>query len=287
MSKYQVPETRISEYPYVFILDIDGTMIGDISPQIMLYELCTSLKDKRLKMNAKELEIKLINGLLRPSLGNFLKKMKETFHNRVEFFIYTSAEKQWTLFLIPHIERILGIKFNRPLFTRDSCQFFDGEYKKSLIKIFPKVLSTLHKKYGKIDKNAMKERVLIIDNNSSVYDEIDKKHLLICPTYDYKIPENIPASLSNSIYQIHYQRIIKVLCKNIPNLSLTQNYIIFQVEFYKFYVNFLQTIQKNNELYKNDRFFGYLANVIIYKGITKFSYKTILYLQKKMGKRYK
>ena len=25
--------------PFIFILDIDGTLIGDISPQVMLYEM--------------------------------------------------------------------------------------------------------------------------------------------------------------------------------------------------------------------------------------------------------
>ncbi len=279
-----VPNTVKSEHPYIFILDIDGTMIGDISPQIMAYELYVSLKDKHFKINSKEFENKLSNGLIRPTLGNFIKKMKDIYHGKAEFFIYTSAEKQWTHFLIPHIERILGVKFNRPLFTRENCQLINGDYKKNLAKILPKIMSTLQKKYGKLDKNIIKERILVIDNNNSVYDEIDKKHLLVCPTYDFKIPENIPVYITEPIFRTHYQQIIRILNKNIPQLSFTQNYYIFQIEFYKFYTNFLQIVLKNNKI--NDNYFGYLGNVIMYKGITRFSPKTILYLQKKLGKKF-
>lgn len=286
IKKYHVNDNR-QEYPYVFILDIDGTMIGDISPQIMLYELCLGLRDKHFKMNIKAFENKLSNGLIRPYFDIFLKKMTETFHNKCEFFIYTSAERQWTLFLIPHIERILKIKFNRPLFTRDNCQLINGDYKKSLNSILPKISIVLQKKYGKLDKSILKEKLLIIDNNSSVYEEVDQKHLISCPTYDYKIPENIPLYISNSIFNLYQQQIIKILSRNIPQIVIANNYNKFQIEFYKFYVIFLQTIQKNNDLFIKDNYFNYLSNVITYKGITKFTYKTVLYLQLKMGKRFR
>ncbi len=286
VKKNHVPSDNKNDYPYIFILDIDGTMIGDITPQIMLYELNLTLKDKHLKINSKEFENKLISGILRPNLDAFLKKMSETFHDKCEFFIYTSAEKQWTCFLIPHIERILKIKFNRPLFTRDNCQLINGDYKKSLTKILPKITSTLYKKYGKLDQKTIKERLLIIDNNGSVYDDNDKKNLLVCPTYDYKLPENIPTYITDNIYKTYYQQIIKILSKNIPQLSFTPSYTTFQIEFYKFYIMFLQGYQKNNELFIKDSYFTYLANVITYKGLTKFSYKTVVYLQKKMNRRF-
>lgn len=290
MSKYHVTKKNYNDnrqdYPYIFILDIDGTMIGDITPQIILYELCLTLKDKHFKMNTRDFENKLSNGLIRPYLDTFIRKMTETF-NKCEFFIYTSAERQWTHFLIPHIEKILKIKFNRPLFTRDNCQLINGDYKKNLNNILPKISQVLYKKYGKLDRSILKEKLLIIDNNSSVYDENDKKHLISCPTYDFKIAENIPVCVSNNIYNMYSQQILKILSRTIPQILNAQNYNTFQIEFYKFYIIFLQTIQKNNELFLKDNYFSYLSNVITYKGITKFTYKTVLYLQRKMGKKFR
>ena len=44
--------------PLIFIIDIDGTMIGDIKPQVMMYEMNIALKrvDKKINVfNVKEI----------------------------------------------------------------------------------------------------------------------------------------------------------------------------------------------------------------------------------------
>ena len=172
------------QFPVIIVLDIDGTLIGDITPQITLYDLYTTLRTKELKMNMKDFMYKLKAGVIRPYLGKFMKKLHFSYTGNIEYFIYTSAEKKWVHFLIPQIEKVIGIKFNKPLFTRDNCTLRNGEYKKNLDSVLPKIVKTLTKKYGKMNTESVRDRIMVIDNNGSVYDDKDKPYVLVCPTYD-------------------------------------------------------------------------------------------------------
>ena len=111
--------------PYIIVFDVDGTLIGDIRPQLVLYELYSALKTKDVKtankfLKASDFRMKLNQGILRPHVGKFIKKMQQTYDN-IEFYIYTASEKGWAQFLIPHLENCLNIKFKRPLLTRENC----------------------------------------------------------------------------------------------------------------------------------------------------------------------
>ena len=64
--------------PLIFIIDIDGTMIGDIKPQVMMYEMNIALKrvDKKINVfNVKEFQNKLRSGIIRPYFSKFIKKI--------------------------------------------------------------------------------------------------------------------------------------------------------------------------------------------------------------------
>lgn len=276
-----------NESPIVIILDIDGTIVGDVTPQTMLYELFTRTNNKDLRIDAKDFNYKLRSGILRPYLGKFLKKLQFSYQGKIEYFIYTAAEKKWTHFLVPHIEKAIGVKFNRPFFTRDNCITRNGEYKKSLDTILPKITRQLSKKYGKLNRTSLKDRVFIIDNSKSVYDEKDQQQLLVCPTYDYKMPENFPAHVNLEIFNKHKTDIINIIGRlfNTVTLSTSIDYVEFQKDFYKLYVPFIAMAKKSNTFYQNDKFFYYLSNFIIYKGIIRFTPKTISYLQKKLDNR--
>lgn len=269
--------------PLIIVLDIDGTIIGDITPQILLYELHLTLKKANNKvniMNLKKFQEKLTEGIIRPYFLKFIKRLKEHYNN-VEFFIYTASERKWATFMIANIEKVLGIKFNRPLFTRDNCILNNNDYKKSFTPLRKCIVKTLKKKYS-MNNSDIENRILIIDNRTDIYDKADKKHLLLCPTYNYISLENIPSFITEKDFKAYNILIYKILIKYKVIQDISNSYIDFQSKYYSKYINELEIVKTNNVKYINDKFFLYLMNILIYKNINKFTPNNVTYIAKKL-----
>jgi hypothetical protein len=270
--------------PLIFIIDLDGTIIGDITPQIMLYDVAKALKTVHVngscKFDTNAFRQKLKNGIIRPHFESFVKTLINNVPN-VEFFIYTASEKTWAEFVIKNIEQCIGVKFNRPIFSRSYCLNENRQYKKSLQFIYPSLIKALKKKYGiLLSKKDLSSNTLIIDNNT-VYQQ-DHKQVIICPTYNYRVPENIPCNISHKVYNLHHQVINSVLKKYI-NINASNDYLAFEKEFYMYYIAFLGMIMKHNTRYVNDKFWMHLKDIIITQKIEDFTernYKMIHYLLK-------
>jgi hypothetical protein len=273
--------------PLVIILDVDGTLIGDIRQQIMVYDLHQSLKriDKKLNvMNVRDLQFKLRScGIVRPFFSRFVRKLPN-----IEFFIYTASEKNWAHFLIPHIEKALNIKFHRPLFTREHCTVDEyGGYRKHMRVVFPLIVKTLKKKYPTLTISDLQDHVMMIDNNKDVFDEIDQQYVVQCPTYDYKFFENVPCLLTQRLFDQHKVSILSTLSSYIDQIANVTNYTTFQLVFYKNYVNMLSIIQQQNHKQLQDRFFAKLMQLIVIKKINIFSPKVLHYLSFKTNRSIK
>jgi hypothetical protein len=272
--------------PLIIVFDIDGTLIGDIRPQVMLYELSMSMKVPNRRpniMNGKDFQQKLKNGIIRPYFTKFVKKLKETIPN-VEFFIYTASERSWANFLVPHIEKACGCRFHRPILCRDNCLMFQNEYKKNVNAIYSCLSKTLKKQYGFLRFQDVENRILVIDNNMSVYDQNDQKRIIFCPTYDYLSPENIPTTIPRNIFLSHANTVYNVLGKYMP-MPQSVDYHEFEKYFYAYYTKQLSSLYKHNIEQSKDKFFLYLLNIILYKRITSFSPSTIAYVSQKLAQK--
>lgn len=275
----------MSDKPVVFIIDIDGTLIGDIRPQIMLYEIHQAIKkvDKKVNiMNMNDFKYKLKDGgIVRPYFAKFVRNVREAIPN-AEFFVYTASENNWAKFLVPQIEKATGIKFNRPIFTRSDCVYDkSSDLRKSLCNITPCLLRALRKRYGQIRKEDLTNRLLVIDNTRGVFDEHDRKFVVHCPTYDYKNPENIMTSITQSVFD-RYQSIIISTLGQFLNMNHVANYMEFQHVFYTYYVSLLSKLHRFNQEQSRDKFFLQLLNIIIHKRIKQFTPSTIAYLERKI-----
>jgi hypothetical protein len=271
--------------PMIVIIDLDGTIIGDITPQIISYELTNALKKVNVKnpFDIGEFRAKLKNGLMRPYFATFIRGLKANYPT-IEFFIYTASEKTWAEFVIKNIEKVLGIKFNRPIMSRNYCLNQDKEYKKGLQYISPTLIKCLKKTYKiQFTKNDLLRNLLIIDNNN-VYQAEEQKHLLICPTYNYRVAENIIANITSDIYKTHYNIINTTLRRYIP-LSNTSDFNLFQKEFYTYYVHYLTSIIKTNARYSNDKYWLHLKDIIITQNIQKLDDRNIRYISAIMRQR--
>lgn len=270
--------------PYIFILDLDGTLIGDCTYQCDIYNIEYIMKKNLIKNKMPNILLKCYkkkSKLIRPYFLYFLKKMKNRFPNSL-FFIYTASEKSWAYKEIQLIEKTHEIKFNRPIFTRDDCILgSDNSYKKSIKKILPKIIRSIKNK----NYNDIKEKILVIDNNPTFIDYTD--NLLICPTYNYTLFDNlwniIPKE-SLKIKEVH--SIIKNLinsdklchlCHHFDN-NMKQLEIIYEWLYEKH-----KKINKENSKYDNDRFWKILANLITKNNITYFDKNNVRFLQKRIS----
>jgi len=263
----------------VILIDLDGTIIGDISQQIMSFELWKGVKNSCSKytFDLVDFREKLKYGMIRPGFDTFLRAAKTHFGN-IDIFIYTASEKSWAEFIIKQIETVIGFKFNRPIFSRDHCVQQNREYKKSISYIKKQMIRCINKKYGSQVTNV--QSLLIIDNND-VYGSNEQKHLLLCPSYNYRIPENIVCSMKQKCYEDNFQKVHSILRKYIQMpLTPSRDFILFQKEFYSYYVYFINAIAKSNNKYAKDNFWALLKDMLITEDIRVFNEKNIRMLNR-------
>ena len=189
----------VNKLPYIFILDIDNTIIGEV--QNCTYEsMILDYIFKYCKMNNiiancnKKIDIidELNEGLLRPYFIDFINFIKKKYGN-VEIYLYTNSSYNWinNSGLIDNIEKLVKIKFNKPYFTRENAL----NRQKLLGNIYDDIIEKMIKKYPllKIDKNIKKvfdtQLVFIDDIPNNLKDYANKQ--IICPKYNYQPYYNI------------------------------------------------------------------------------------------------
>lgn len=259
--------------PCIIVLDLDGTIVGDVLFQVLIYEL-SKIKELNIKFNRKQFIQKLKKEIVRYGFRTFIKNLHNT-----EFFIYTASENKWANYIIKCIEDALGIKFNRPIFSRDYCiiDVDNNIIRKDIEKIKHKICTTLEKKYKHL--NTILPNLMIIDNTYDIYDDKSKSILIKCPTYNYKLLENLPIHIDEKIYNNHSNLINEYLNKYF-NLNIDGNdYLEFQKKFYSFYIRYIDHIKKKNI---KDTFFIDILKIIKRKNIKEFNVKSISYIRNKL-----
>jgi hypothetical protein len=274
--------------PLVVMLDLDGTIIGDIRPQITTYDISNQIKSHgaKLKYTFSDYKMKLNGGIIRPSFSEFINRLKKDVPF-IEFFIYTASEKKWASHIISHIEKACSIKINRPLFTRKDCIVKGDNLLKSLAKVKPQVLRVLKKKYGIMD---LTNKILIIDN-SPVFIEQDTPYHILCKTYNFVYPENLGAIISHEEYCKHQHIIDRILSSHLgvgPGGG-SANYFDFQKRFYDVYCTTLKDVIDTNKDYEKDTFFKDLrraiTKLIVVKKHLRFDSAGVSYIRRQLDKK--
>jgi hypothetical protein len=264
--------------PYIFIFDIDGTLIGDITPQVMIYDILQDIRkhNTKDKLKVEDIHYKLKNGILRPHFKNFVDEIKKHY-SPVEFFIYTASQKKWADQLIKNIEKALDIKFNRPIFSRNDCMYINGEIRKSISRIKGKIYNSLKKKYENLQIGNLTDKIMMIDN-SHVFQPNDT-NIVFCPTYTFKYPENIPNIITRNIYEKYFKVIYENINKYRLSIPFTSSYLKFQKYYYQTYIRELFNMSKTE-----DKFWLILKDILINKNIKSFDENTIKYINNKLAR---
>lgn len=292
--------------PIIFIFDLDSTLIGDSNPILDYYDLIQFIKNARISNKitieqVSDLEFKslpnwktvLNPSIIRPYLKDFLQSL-QTYFSNAEFFIYSAGETEYVRNMVKFIEKNIGIRFNRPLFSRTDCVLDETDhFSKSIITEFPKIIQSLSliDKYSKLNlekytDDILKHSVLFIDDRNSLWD--NKEKWLKCPSYNYKPIVELNVTLLQMIRHIPLiQEYLKSSGKN-KKLYVDENKQSTDDEFYMGYHLFMANIYRDN-LSENtkalqDDFFKHMIKLLKPYPMKKepFHSKQILKLQHKL-----
>lgn len=202
------------DVPFVILIDLDHTIQGDIEPQLEesnLHNLINSHNTNAPKTKVDKQLIKkdFIRGLLRPGFKHFVKRMKDLFPN-VEFFVYTASNTDWGKYIVKQIESVIGIHFNKRVFTRSDCLLdpnpMRNTYYKSIKKVSPDIFTCLKAKYKLVGpkQTYVFKHILLIDNNEVLRNE-ERRHLVKCPSYTFKVVINPFRSISDKTIRQNFK----------------------------------------------------------------------------------
>ncbi len=265
-----------NKLPYIFILDIDNTIIGNvdncINESIILNYIFKYCKMNNIIANCdKKLDIidELNEGLLRPYFIDFINFIKSKYKN-IEIYLYTNSSYNWinNSGFIDNIEKIAKIKFNKPYFTRENAL----NRQKLLGNIYDVIIDKIVKKYPllKIDKNKKKvfdsQLVFIDDIPNNLNDYPDKQ--IMCPEYNYYPYYNIKEKL---IYKYNInpeifdnKELLTVFeSENIPIYN--ENGSVYQkdIEFFNLLeIKNIRRVELLNNTTLNDTFFKDLITIL-------------------------
>jgi hypothetical protein len=278
---------QTDKLPFIVILDWDNTIVGKVDYQSQKYSLEQHYKKFGLKVKKNSKVPKAFNKdskLVRPYFLNFITELTDYFQGNIYFFIYTASERKWANTEISWLEKSHGIKFQRPIFTRDDCIVDkSGSYRKSISNIFPRMLRSMAlTKISKEQKTELlHQRLLIIDNNA-VFNDM-KEHLLICPDYNFMVFENlledIPLSyLQNPNIRQHILSLINMglIC---PFFGKNDDINQQMYKKYEWLAIKCKHISENNAYSIKDIFFKYLTGLIVKNNLKIFTPNVIKQLQ--------
>ena len=255
--------------PLVLLIDLDGTVQGDITPQVEEHKLLEKLS---INPNKKSLSNDYSKGLLRPYFVNFVNMIKKEHAGRVELFVYTASEKKWASYIVPIIESITGVRFNRPIFTRNECNM-EKQAHKSLIDVKPKIIRSLRKKYESISPNSLDDRIYLIDNN---YVLEQSKFLLKCPTYHYTVNVDILRNI-DADKRRKFHADISTHCGLSVSRNVWEMYKNVYLNSYRKY----SMVAKDNAANSKDR---YWKKVYMIFAALKDDYRRILHNVRQLGR---
>jgi hypothetical protein len=265
----------------VFLLDMDGTIIGDSVTQLCRYELFNNLG---IKNDYSFMQEDIENGLLRPYFESFMKLMSIKYPN-AEFFIYTAAEKKWASSMIGYIEKYIKIKFNRPIFSREYCVIENNNLKKSISKVLPIIYKKLKNKHQLQSIDQLSNNIILIDNNY-VIKSSDQYRFIKCPSYEYFVPCNILSGISQRKLKQNIALIVAILGKY---RILNSNQISTSIDvakLYSIYYNSLAELYKasasstNRTKKDTDTFWLHLERVFRNHEIKSLNKKVVSYMNK-------
>ena len=281
-----------NKLPVIFIFDLDKTLIGDVT-NILQYQhfwvfINDACKHSRLKGPVCKLPKSIWNKqmipsqLFRPQLKESLQGIKKVFPT-AEFFVFSLGTHDYVMSAIDYIEKCTGVKFNRPLFTRQDSSISDTAHYLKEIKGYEDIIfKSLVRQYPKckIDyfRNlVMNDRTIIIDDTDVWNNDY---RWIQCKPYSYTPVCEINSKILDVVYENESIKTYITTNKETNILpEVSGNIDKFKMNYHIMMANHYRTSLDNNlEQCKDDFFPKFLKT---FKGrSTKLKPFTRAYLEK-------
>ena len=195
--------------PYILILDLDATVVGDVNYVIEEHGLHHALRQKGISSAgfASHFAESFRSGLLRPYFCEFIQGLQAAYDG-LEVFVFSAGSDTWVPTIIGEIEKFCGIRVHRPYFSRKDTHIGADQngsfsYTKSITATLEKIFRVLEDDYKALRKPEAREhvtenRVLMLDDNTSVIADHTDRHLAI-PEYKFVYAFDITAGLPDAV----------------------------------------------------------------------------------------
>lgn len=243
------------------IIDLDGTIIGNITYQMMANNMLMRFNSGRGLGEIKKM-YREETGLIRSGFIQCMEGLREIYPDLL-IYVYTASVKSWAYKQIKWIESNHNFKFNRPIFTRDDCVLVGDKVFKSVKKVCKRT------KHDKINN------ILVIDNNDVFIDRKDK--FIKCPDYNaitfidlwrlmkpHMMAEKDCLLWIRKMVQLGHINPAPVNTKNSTDLMKL-------IKHHQWYVQKYKNIAKNNKKYLNDTFWVDLLDIFQNQNIKTLS----------------
>ena len=268
----------------VVLLDLDGTIIGQIAPSVCEYDILRTLDAKQLPTFRRQLVARLRYGPVRPHFAAFMKQAKSM---GLHVFVYTASEGAWANLVVTCIERALGVQFARPVFSRRSCTVdpVTGEFKKSIARVLPVVHRRLRAMVDRegsyrepgltltghhaLTLEGLRCSTVLVDNTATVlHDKNEAGCLVRCPTYAYTYVYDVLSLLDVNVLHAKFHRLAPVLKRHgLLHASVDAQHLTFQQFMHAFHHHLASllasTYRANQASLKHDSFFLNLISVVV------------------------
>jgi hypothetical protein len=251
--------------PLVVLLDLDGTLVGSVTSILCEHMLLLKTLDRPLVPDRawkESVASRLRYGIIRPHVLKFCREIGPG----VELFVYTASEQSWASAIIPCVESALGVRFNRPLFTRAQCTPAP-DLKKSFGRVLPSVLRSLKKKWPAATLANMRDRVVLVDNTPTVMEShADSERMIVCPTYVYNYMYDVLRLVPVDVLHSSFSKLIPVLVRFGLFPSTTEGDAAVVGSYHQFasiyyghlHLKMAEVLKANRQELKSDGFFAAL-----------------------------
>ena len=251
--------------PVVFVFDLDGTIVSDVSALICEWQILKAfgVKDS-MKQYKRALGDSFDAGIVRPYFAKLIQAVATLPHKYI--FVYTASEGQWARFLCSCLERHYKVTFDH-VFTRAHCIKNNDTFEltKSIKRIYPRIVKHAQHKYNVTLSKDMKKHIVMIDNNY-ILPEQEQSMLLKCPSYTHDIAYDVLRFVPMTIANRHFLDIASMMLSyNIfpskyHRSSFSQNH--FWVIYYTHVADRFKALSKQVSSTRTDTYFKGLARAV-------------------------
>lgn len=276
-----------ADLPIVIYLDLDGTIIGDITPQVTEWEILSRFCPKQLKQFKEYLKADLLMGIMRSNLSKALIAIKNMYPT-AEFFIYTASEGSWANTIIPCVEAATNVTFNRPILSRKNC--IQTSFEKSLRLVAPIVHRRLKSKYPALTSvDQLYQNSFLVDNTDVLIDG-EQQRCLQCPTFEGIYWPDMLRHIPIDEQKRHYVE-ISIMMRGVglyPKVNSKEHFSFeeFRMTYYSALADKIKQTYRDrkNKDRKSDNLWLALAKVLINARLDKgFTDSTCKYMKKKLA----